>query len=149
MNMQVTAMDITSLRGTVLPLDSRRRDALANLARMAAEDAGMAPQAWVRKAWDLQPYEAKDVLRGAASEPVWERILKHKNGGWAVAIPILGAVVGESLDDFLASQRRKHVEQARRSGAVVRDLRALPALGADRPPEHPPGLDHRRRSGGG
>lgn len=127
--MTVTDMDISSLRGTILPLDQRRRDALANFAMLSAVDAGRAPQAWVRKTWDLKDYEAKDLLKGNASEPVWERILKHPNGGWAVAIPIIGAVIGMGLDEFLANQRRKHVELARRSGAVARDLRAVPGLG--------------------
>ena len=71
--MTVTAMDISSLRGTNFPLDSRRRDALATYARLSAEDAGIAPQAWVRKAWDFKDYEAKELLRGNASEAMWER----------------------------------------------------------------------------
>lgn len=144
--MTVSAMDISSLRGTNLPLDSRRRDALATYAKFAADDAGVAPQAWVRKTWGFADYEAKALLKGDASEAMWERILKHKNGGWNVAIPVLGAVVGLGLDDFLAAQRRRHVELARRSGAVVRDLRALPDLGGHRSAERSTDLDHGSRS---
>lgn len=107
-------MQITSLRGTNLDLDARRRDALANYARLAAEDAGMAPQAWVRKTWGFEAYEAKHLLRGDASEPMWERILKGKgpHTGWAVAIPVMGAVIGAPIHDFFREQTRIAAQEA-------------------------------------
>lgn len=95
---------------------------------------GAKPQTWVRETWDLKDYEAKDLLKGNASEPVWERILTHKNGGWSVALPILGAVIGQSLDDHLEKQRARHEQQAARLGALVRDLRPVDPTGpGDRP----------------
>lgn len=113
--MTVTALDISSLRGTNLPLDSRRRDALATYARFAAEDAGMAPQAWVRKTWGFVDYEAKALLRCDASEAMWERILKHPNGGWKVAIPVLGSVIGLPIHEFFRDQTRLAALEARRA----------------------------------
>lgn len=89
--------------GTNLPLDQRRKDALASYARKAAGDA-KSKQLWVEKTWDLKDYEAKDLLKGKASEAVWARIICHKNGGWRVVIPVLGSVIGQSLDDFIASE---------------------------------------------
>lgn len=108
--MQLTATAIMTRRGTILALDQRRRDALADFARHAAEDAGVAPQAWVRKTWGFSDYEAKHLLNGNASEPMWERIVKHPNGGWAVVIPVMGAVVGQSLEAYIERQ----AEAARR-----------------------------------
>ena len=134
-SMTVTYMDISTRRGTVLPLDQRRRDALANYARLAAEDAGMPPQAFARKVWGFKEYEAKDLLRGNASEALWERIVKSKHpehGGWKVVLPVLGAMIGETVEDFLQNERRKHVELARRSRALVRDLRAIDPVRPDR-----------------
>jgi hypothetical protein len=134
-NMQLTATMITTRRGTILALDQRRRDALADYAKMAAEDAGMPAQAWVRKTWDFNDYEAKHLLKGDASEPMWERILKHPNGGWAVAIPIMGSVVGQSLEDYI----KKQAEAARREQleweARERHIAALSAGARGRRPD--------------
>jgi hypothetical protein len=140
--MTVTATMIISLGGTNLPLDQRRRDALAHYAQIEAAAAGMPPQRWVRQTWDFKDYEAKDLLKGNASEPMWERILKHKNGGWGVALPILGAVIGVGIEDFLLDQRKRHADLARRHGALVRDLRA--GAPASRPRHRDLGTDHSR-----
>jgi hypothetical protein len=144
--MTATADMIITLGGTVLPLDQRRRDALANLAQLEAKAAGLPAQTWVRQTWGLKDYEAKDLLKGNSSEPVWERILKHPNGGWSVALPILGAVIGHDVEVFLQAQRKRHVEIARRHGALVRDLRARPASGRARAAELAPDPGERRGS---
>src|SRR5690606_30059104 len=102
-NMQVTAEMILTDFGAKFPLDRQRRDALASYARKAAGDA-RSKQQWVQKTWDLKDYEAKDLLKGNTSEAVWERIIKHRNGGWRVVIPVMGAVIGQSLDEFIASE---------------------------------------------
>lgn len=101
--MQVTAEMILTDFGAKFPLDRQRRDALAAYARKAAGDA-RSKQKWVEKTWDLTDYEAKDLLKGKASEAVWERIIKHRNGGWKVVIPIMGSIIGQSLDAFIASE---------------------------------------------
>ncbi len=149
--MTVTYMDISTRRGTVLPLDRRRRDALAEYARMAAQDAGVPPQTFVRQTWRMKDYEAKDLLKGNASEALWERVVKSnhpEHGGWKVVLPVLGAMIGETVEDFLQNERRKHVELARRSGALVRDLRAVPRVRSDGPGELGSEDDGRRHSVG-
>lgn len=146
--MTVTADMIITRGGTVLPLDQRRRDALAEYAEIEARAVGQAAQRWVRQTWDLKDYEAKDLLKGNASEPVWERILKHRNGGWAVALPIMGAVIGHGVEDFLLEQRKRHADLARRHGALVRDLRAGPAAYRPRAREHGPDPVRRDRHSG-
>jgi len=137
--MTVTADMILTNLGTTFPLDRRRKDALAEYARKSAGDA-KSKHLWVQRQWGLEPYEAKDLLKGNASEAIWERIVKHKtNGGWKVVIPVLGAVIGQSLDAFIASEiedirhERAELEALeRRSQGRLARLRRSGALGGSR-----------------
>jgi hypothetical protein len=131
--MTVTANMILTFGGSNLPLDQRRKDALAHYARMAAKRAdARSAQGWVERTWDLKPYEAKDLLKGNSSEAIWERIVKHKNGGWPVVLPVIGAVIGHDFDQFLDNlHRRKALEreqiaaEERRAAAMASDMRSL------------------------
>lgn len=153
--MDVTAEMILTEFGVVLPLDRSRRDALALYARKAAGDA-KSKQLWVEKTWDLKAYEAKDLLKGNCSEAVWERILKHKNGGWRVLLPIMGSVIGHTLEDFLhrelediANERRElEARETRLRGgyARLRARRSVDHRGLRLVPQEDPGA---RREGGG
>jgi hypothetical protein len=134
--MTVTGTMIITRGGTVLPLDQRRRDALMNYAVQAADAAGMPRQAWCRKVWKLKDYEAKDLLKGNASETVWERIIKMRGPhcGWEVALPVTAAVVGQDLHEFFREQMRaaakeaEHAEHHERiAQAAYRRLAADPA----------------------
>lgn len=140
--MQLTADMILTDFGTVLPLDRRRRDALAAYARRAAWAAGArSAQRYVEREWGLKDYEAKDLLKGNASEAVWERIQKHPNGGWAVTLPVMGAVIGLSLEEWLGrrlaaeqerleNERRRYEAEHARAAQMARDVGALLGLGA-------------------
>lgn len=113
--MQVTAEMILTDFGAILPLTRRRRDALADYARKAAAFAGArSAQRWAEKTWGLRDYEAKDLLKGNASEAVWERIQAHPNGGWSVTIPVMGAVIGKSLEDYVQDALRREREEMER-----------------------------------
>lgn len=83
-------------------------------AQGAADAAGMPRQTWCRKVWKLQDYEAKDLLKGNASEVVWERILKLKGEhcGWHVALPVLGAVIGMPVHAFFQDQMKQAAKAA-------------------------------------
>lgn len=115
--MTVTAEMIITRRGTVLPLDQRRRDALMNYAQQAADDAGVPRQSWARKTWDLRDYEAKDLLKGNSSEQVWERILKLRGPhcGYHVALPVMAAVIGHPVHEFFREQTRQAAREAERA----------------------------------
>lgn len=82
----------------------------------------------VIKHWDLTADEARSVCEGSVSQATLDKIWLHKNGRWPLAITIFGALFGESLEEHLTSERRRHVELARRNGALVRDLRPLAGL---------------------
>ena len=150
--MQVTAEMIITRRGTVLPLDQRRRDALANYAELQAREAGLPAQRWVRERWGLKDYEAKDLLKGNASEVIWERILKHQNGGWPVLLPVMGAVIGHGVEEFITQEQERlrreraaYEEREARLGRMASHLRARLGLGGERPAE----LGSRRAGDGG
>lgn len=95
--------------GTVFPPErQRRRDALRAYAEHHARAEGRPLQTWVRETWDLKDYEAKDLIRGNASETIWERILSQRanpHGGMRIGLVILEAVTGERLDEHFASQK--------------------------------------------
>lgn len=78
-----------------------------------------------QKHWDLTADEARSVCEGSASQATLDKIWLHKNGRWPLAITLFGALLGESLEEHLLSERKRHVELARRNGALVRDLRPL------------------------
>jgi len=136
--MTVTAMSLQTLRGTKLALDKRRRDALATYAIQAAEDAGQPPQTWVRQTWGLKDYEAKHLLKGDASEATFERLLKRRGPhcGWRLALPILGAIIGEDLADHfqrekaeVAHERARYAAEEARISALETHARERRALG--------------------
>lgn len=123
--MRLTMTEILHNDGADRPqlgLDRATRDGLAAYARLRWP-AGTAKAA--ARAWDLTLDEAKGLVAGRASQSTIDKIWKHPAGGWAVILPVLGAVVGHGFEDFLRTERTKHAELARRHGAVVRDLRAL------------------------
>lgn len=99
---------ISPRRGTIFPPErQRRREALRAYAEHQARADGRPLQTWVRETWDLKDYEAKDLIRGNASENVWERILRQRqnpHGGMGIGLIILEAIVGETLDEHFTKQ---------------------------------------------
>lgn len=161
--MHVTVEMVSTLGGTNFPLDQRIADALAYYAAQAADAAGVPRQTWVRRAWKMADYEAKEILRGKASKAHYERILKLKGEhcGWHVALVVTGAVIGQPINEFFQEQMRlaaKQAEQAKhheqlataawgRLAAAHRDSRAVPQ--EDRTITGTLGSEKARRVGGG
>lgn len=122
--MNPTAEMILTDFGTKLPLNRRRRDALAAVAKAMAGDA-RSKQLFIERLWDLKDYEAKDLLKGNSSEAVWERIAIHPNGGWPVILPVFGAMLGQPIQAFFhqQSERLAHeAEQSRRASDEAASL---------------------------
>lgn len=132
--MTLAADMIIPRTGTIFPLDQRRRDALAEYAETAAADAGQPLQTWVRVTWGLKEYEAKDLIRGNASETVWERILKRRGPhcGWSVAIPIMGAVIGHDIADHFANEKAQVAHERAAYAAEEARLATLEAHARER-----------------
>lgn len=110
-----------------IPLTRQTRDALARYVELRWP---LNRRKHVAKEWGLTPDQARAVCEATASASTIDHIWKHKNGGWAVLLPVLGAVIGESLDQHLEAERKAHIERAQRLGALVDYLRPV---GMDRP----------------
>jgi hypothetical protein len=119
--------------GASFPMSFRQsRDALANYC------TGRWPvgrRKAVEREWGLSPDEARGVIEATASAATIDKVWKA--GGWAVALPVLSSVIGCSLENFMQTERRKQLEVAHRTGALVRHLRSV---------SHPPA--GRRLAGG-
>ena len=122
--MRALALDIRTQNGFNRPgfsVDKSIRDVLADHFRRVYPTNGTKLLA---KDFGLSLDEAKGVLAGRCSLNSLNQILKHKNGGWSVLLPVMGAVIGESLDQHIEKQREQHAEQDRRRDALLRDLRS-------------------------
>ncbi len=121
--MSVTHMEILGRDGEIrpiLPLLRQSRDALA---RYCEARWPVGRRKAVEREWNLSPDEARGVIEATASAATIDKVWKA--GGWAVALPVLSSVIGESVEDFLTTERRKQLEVAQRTGALVRHLRAV------------------------
>jgi len=157
--MAVSAVEIRHNEVAMRPLlggELILRDALATYARLrwptnAAKHAA--------REWGLTLDEAKGLVAGRASQATIDKVLKHRNGGWKVAIPILGATIGQELDGFLAAEQRRLADEReqyerreRRLAEMAGDVRVLFGLGVGRSDEprvraDRPGSAHRGRVG--
>lgn len=89
----------------------------------------------VEREWDLSVDEARSVVEGSASQRTIDKILKHENGGWKVALPLLGAVIGTPIHTFIASEKQRLIDEAERyrreadelASAEAAVARALPS----------------------
>ncbi len=118
--MAVTANQIMTLDGQLLPFSRDLREALAVFAR---REWPLNTSVHAAKAWGIPKTTAANLLKGHASDATVTAIFRA--GGWAVALPVLSAMIGEGVDTFITTERRKHVERARRAQTLSRDLRGL------------------------
>jgi hypothetical protein len=126
--MTVTHMENLGRDGASFPISFRQsRDALANYCE-ARWPVGRRKA--VEREWGLSPDEARGVIEATASAATIDKVWKA--GGWAVALPVLSSVIGCSLENFMQTERRKQLEVAHRTGALVRHLRSVSRPPADR-----------------
>lgn len=118
-----------------LGLDKQTRDALATYCRLRWPHH-TAKQA--AREWDLSLDEGRGIVAGRASQTTIDKVWKHTNGGWSVLIPVLGAVIGQPVEDFFASEktrirhaRREHEARLSRVGEAVRNLRSRSGVASD------------------
>lgn len=105
--MGVTFMDIQqheAAQRPLLGLDLYSKEALANYARIKWPTN---TAKFVAKEWGLSLDEAKGLIAARSSQQTIDKVLKHRNGGWRVAIPLLSAVIGRDLDGFLAEEQKR------------------------------------------
>lgn len=132
--MRALTLDIRTQNGFSRPefsVDKSVRDALADFFRRQYPANGTKLMA---RDFGLSLDEAKGVLAGRASLNTLNQILKSKNGGWPVLLPVMGAVIGETADQFIEKQRERHETLAERHRALGSNLRTNLAsvVGLDR-----------------
>lgn len=118
--MTMTVNEIMTLDGQLLPFSRDLREALGVYARRTWP---LHTSVHAAKAWGIPKTTAANLLKGHASDATVTTIIRA--GGWALALPVIGAVIGHGLDEAITAERKRHVDHARRHRQVVRDLRAL------------------------
>jgi hypothetical protein len=100
------AMEIMTDCGQSLPFARDLREALGLYARRTwpLNTSGHAA-----KAWGIDKATAANLLKGHASDTTITRILRAN--GWSMAIPVLGAVIGQSLEDHVTNEIRKVADE--------------------------------------
>lgn len=134
-------MSIYSNDGDFLPrlgLDRSMADALAVYVQQTFPSIGRRKA--VAAEWGLGTEEARTVIEGRPSKATLDRIWKHENGGWRVLIPVMGAVVGQSVDAFIIQEKQRSADERRERQAkedqldrMARDLRSVGDLSLRRP----------------
>lgn len=119
--MAVTALEIRhNERGAQhgLGLDRATRDSVATYCRVEWPTNTAKHAA---RAWDLTLDEARGVVAGRASQATIDKIFKHPNGGWAVVLPVLSAVIGHGVEHFFRAQ----IQQAAKAAAHAQEHERL------------------------
>jgi len=128
--MTVTHMENLGRGGASFPISTRQsRDALASY---CTSRWPVGRRKAVEREWGLSADEARGVIEATASAATIDKVWKA--GGWGVALPVLSSVIGCSLESHIQQERRKQLEVANRTGALVRHLRAVSGPRSDRRP---------------
>ncbi len=118
--MTVTMMEIRDRGGAgepILGLDRPTREALAIY---CARNWPTNRRKSVETAFRLTPDEARGVIQGTASTTTLDKVWKA--GGWAVVLPILGAVIGHGVGEFFAAEAdraRREADDARQQAEAL------------------------------
>lgn len=64
----------------------------------------------IEREWGLSPDQARGVMDGTPSTSTIDTVWKR--GGWAVVLPILGAVIGHGVGEFFAEEAERAREEA-------------------------------------
>ena len=108
--MTTTTADLMTFGGQGLPFAQDLREALANFARRTWPTNTSGHMA---KAWGISKDTAKNVLKGHASDATVTKIIRA--GGWSVALPVIGAVIGQPVETFFREQIKKAAREAERA----------------------------------
>lgn len=134
--MTATAAMILSNRGEKRPNDALDKSTSDALAAFVRHQWPTHTRKNIEREFDLTPEAAKTVVEANASKATLDRIFKHRNGGWRVLLPVMGAVVGQTADAFiieerkrLARERDEYEAQSARMAALGRDFLTVFSVG--------------------
>lgn len=105
--MTITANEIMDLGGQNLPFSRDLREALGVYARRKWP---LNTSVHAAKAWGIPKTTAANVLKGHASDATVTKIIRA--GGWELALPVIGAVIGEPVHTFFREQMREAARAA-------------------------------------
>lgn len=133
--MTTTTADLMTFGGQGLPFAQDLREAIGNYARRTWP---VSTSIHAAKAWGVSKDTAKNVLKGHASDATVTKILQA--GGWELALPVIGAVIGQPVDAFFREQMKRAAREAERAHEHEELARAAyrrlegdpPAVGEDR-----------------
>lgn len=108
--MTTTTADLMTFGGQNLPFAQDLREALANYARRTWP---LNTSVHAAKAWGVSKDTAKNVLKGHASDATVTKIIRA--GGWQLALPVIGAVIGQPVDAFFRDQMKHAAREAARA----------------------------------
>ena len=153
MSMEITTMRILGRDGESFPslgLSRATRDALARYTELRWPTGRRKA---IERDWGLSPDQARSVMEATASASTIDTIWKHPNGGWVVALPVLGAVVGHPLHEHLRAEMRiaarQHQELERHAVLAEAAHRRLSTPASRRPDQDRGGAAAPRDEGGG
>jgi hypothetical protein len=126
--MAVTVNEIMTLGGRQLPFARDLREAVAIYMRRTwpLNTAGCAAQAW-----GIPKTTAKSLMKGHASDATMTAVLRA--GGWPLAIAVIGATIGERLEDFIQAERKSLEREAQQREREARELATIEAALFRRP----------------
>jgi hypothetical protein len=83
------------------------------------------------KAWGISKATAANLLKGHASDATITAVLRA--GGWPLAIAVVGATIGQRLEDFIRAERKGLEDEAQRREREARELASMEATLLGRP----------------
>lgn len=128
--MQGALMQFRGSRGQSQPglfLPDSMSEALADAMQHAAPTGR---RKHIVKRLKVSEDDARRIAEGRASKAQLDHAFKV--GGWPLVLEVFGRLLGEGLDQHLARERERHEANARRLGAVIRDIGASRSFGAER-----------------
>lgn len=105
--MHVTVGEIMDLGGQNLPFSRDLREALGVYARRRWP---LNTSVHAAREWGIPKATAKNVLKGHASDATVTSIIRA--GGWELALPVIGAVIGQPVHTFFREQMREAAKAA-------------------------------------
>lgn len=108
--MSITAAEVMTFGGQNLPFAQDLREAIGNYARRTWPTQ---TSVHASKAWGISKDAAKNVLKGHASDATVTKIIRA--GGWALVLPVVGAVIGEPVHAFFREQMKQAAREAERA----------------------------------
>lgn len=126
--MAVTVNEIMTLGGRQLPFARDLREAIGIYMRRTWP---LNTSVHAAKAWKIPKSTAASLMKGHASDATITAVLRA--GGWPLAIAVVGATIGERLEDFIHEERKSLEREAQQREREARELATIESTLLRRP----------------